>query len=160
MPNRTVALKPTPEQQAEIRGLLRALPASVTCQVYGPPGYRVRGWAGTPLHLVDVLIRTREDAARLARELPAHLALPPVWSAPRPPDASIAWAAGYMAVKRHCLPVAGLFLPAKQVDLNALSQVYPDGSADQAAFFLGARAYLGSFWTALSTSAPATLRAS
>ncbi|GGB70553.1 hypothetical protein [Deinococcus soli (ex Cha et al. 2016)] len=154
-----IILKPTPEQQAEFRALLRGLTASVTFQVYGAPGYRVRGWNGTALQAIDLLIRSREDAARLAQELPAHLSLPPVWTA-LPSGAGVAWAAGYMAVRRHCLPIGGTFIAAKHVNLNALTHKYAPGSADATAFQLGARAYLHAFWAALPARAASTAQAS
>lgn len=146
----TVSLKPTPEQQAEVRTLLADLTVTVIRQSYGPGGYRVRGVYGTALAKVNLLIRTCEDAARLARELPAHLDLPPVWKAPFPAQHPVPWTAGYMAVLKCCLPSQGLFVAAKNVNLTALPCGYVPGTPEHEAFLDGARAYLKALWAALS----------
>lgn len=156
---KTVVL-PTPEQQAEVRALLSGLAVTVTHQPFGLGGYRVRGRPGTPLAHINLLIRTREDAARLAQELPAHLGMPPVWQAPLPKKRNIPWAAGYMAVKRLCLPAGGSFTPARNVDLTALGEPYAPGSPDQEAFLAGARAYLQALWAAVPRRAVPTPKAS
>ncbi|ABW35034.1 hypothetical protein Dgeo_2992 (plasmid) [Deinococcus geothermalis DSM 11300] len=156
----TVPLKPTPEQQAEVRALLGGLAVTVTHQPFGLGGYRVRGWHGTPLAKVHVLIRTREDAARLAQELPAHLGMPPVWEAPFPGKHPVPWTAGYLAVPKACLPREGTFLPAKNVNLAALPCGYAPGTPEHAAFLAGARAYLRALWAALPTRQRPSLKAS
>lgn len=125
----------------------------------GPPssGYvTVIGQFGTPYARLHLTISPDTDLQVLSAELPAHLSAPEPWRLPLPETHNIEYVAGYQQARRTCLPTAGLFVPAAQLDPATLPCQFESGPA-RAAFAAGARTYQQHVLTCLQQHAERTV---
>lgn len=133
-----LTLEAPPNQTRELAQQLRDLP--VTVFHLGTTGcYRVRGVYRSVLEKINLLILSPEQAEQLAHELPAHLLVPPLWRTRRPRKNKAAWASGYLAAKKACLPDGQLFHSA--FEIQTLPCPYLE-AADRNAFDQGVEDYL------------------
>ncbi len=123
--------------------LLAPLPVWAAASALPPHQYRVCGRSGMPAQRVHVTLPDLTAARTFVRELPGHLAAPPVYRLALPERCSIEFVCGYQDARRACLPHERRFQAA--CDLGAASSPcpYPSGSDAARAYRDGARAYLG-----------------
>ncbi|ASN83206.1 hypothetical protein [Deinococcus ficus] len=133
-----------PERAATLRSAsvpLAHLPVFIAPDPLHPAQLTVTGRQGTPYKGVRVTLRHSSEADDLARELPAHLLVPPVWETAPPEAHTFAWVNGYLTARRYTLPRGGIFTPARLLHPDALPNPYAD-DGEKAAFRAGLAAYL------------------
>ena len=122
--------------------LLVDLPVWTSASPLPPHALHVRGRAGTPATRLDLTLADLTVVQAFTRELPGHLAAPPVYRLTLPERHNIEFVCGYQTARRTCLPPGGVFCPAGELGAATLTCPYPVGSGEARAFRDGARTYL------------------